>query len=183
MKTFLKLGLVLVIVSLSNASVDRFTLRSDWERRVTKPYQEEFFTDTTLNAGVSVISNNGFIDTVNSCWHDQVIPEETITTWVFAQPIVAYGAYWDLAGPGGPGANIQLYLNGTPVGSEISSTYSGGFFGVVSTSAFNQVLITAGSNAPPAWCEEYTMRNMVYVPEPATILVIGLGAMLMKKKR
>jgi hypothetical protein len=158
----------------SGASITVYTDRSAWESAVNYDFEEEFFTDTTLNPGVSVITDNGYIDNVNRWWWDQVIPVEqpggpTTTTWIFADAIIGYGGNWDPAGPGGPGTNIQLYLDGTPVSPEIPNSFAGNFFGVVSTVPFNQVLVSAGTY-PYGWCERYTLDNMVYaIPSTSAV--------------
>lgn len=155
-----------------------YTSRPDWETAVGS-YEEEFFTSTVLNPGVSVVSDAGYVDAVDGYWWDQLTDVADgfhTTTWTFAQPIVGYGGYWDLAGPGGPGMGIQLYLDGVPVGSEVSDESSGQFFGVTSSSPFNEVHLTVGTQE--GWAETYTMSNMVYspVPEPSTLALLGMGA-------
>ncbi|MFH1371694.1 MAG: hypothetical protein ABII09_10485 [Planctomycetota bacterium] len=180
-------------VSDVEASINTFAGRSVWEDAVNHNFEEEFFTDATLNPGISVVTNNGYVDVSGAegygagVWWDRVIPASdpagpATTTWTFADPIVGYGGNWNLAGPGGPGTNIQLYLDGMPVGSEIMNTYAGEFFGVVSTLAFNQVVVTAGSN-PGGWCETYTLDNMVYTPEPCTLSLLAFGGLALLRKR
>jgi parallel beta-helix repeat protein len=84
----------------------------------------------------------------------------TKTTWQFTPPIYAYGGNWNLAGPGGPGSAIEVYVNQTLVGI-IPNTYSGQFWGFVSTELFSNVLLQEGA-APSGWRESYEMDNMVY---------------------
>jgi hypothetical protein len=142
--------------------------RPGWEGAVVD-YEEEFFTDATLNPGVSVDSEYpGYIDTVNGVWWDRLVcPGEpggpTTTTWQFDPPIFAFGGNWDPGVPGGPGAAIAVSINGSwvPVG-EIPNNYTGQFWGFVSTELFSQVRLKAGSVCDGAWAETYEMDNMVY---------------------
>jgi len=144
------------------AAVSIYTDRPTWEGAVPT-YAEEFFTDAILNAGLSVVSDNGYVDTVKGVWWDrlEVANPRTTTTWSFTQAVNGYGANWDANIPGGPGSRIQLLLDGIPVGQEIPNTIQWGFWGVTSTTPFNQVRLEAGTD-PSGWCETYEMDNMVY---------------------
>jgi hypothetical protein len=175
---------ILIAAGSASATITVYTDRPSWESAVGA-YNEESFDDGVLDPGVSVISDNGkilpgvFVLGPDNVWWDQVIPVEeggpATTTWSFATPLVGFGAYWDLAGPGGPGKNLALFLNGTLVGTEIANTTQGGFFGVTSSVSFNSVLVTSGSES--GWCETYEMDDMVYapIPAPGAILLGSIG--------
>ncbi len=144
-----------------------YTSRSAWEAAAST-YQEEDFDDGVLDPGISVTTNNGVIKAGtgalgpdNVWWDRLVVPASgaTTTTWQFDTPLMGFGAYWDLAGPGGPGASIRMYLNGTLVGQEIHRSTGGSFWGVTN-GPFDTVLLTSGSTI--GWCETYEMDNMVY---------------------
>ena len=86
----------------------------------------------------------------------------TTTTWIFADPIYAFGGNWDLAGPGGPGSSIAVLINGSWVSVDtIPNTYTGEFWGFVSDEEFTQVLLQSGGD-PYGWAETYELDNMVY---------------------
>ena len=128
-------------------------------------YDEEFFIDATLNPGVSVVTNLGYVDTIKQVWWDRlVVPDEgeTTTTWQFATPLRGFGGYWNPGIPGGPGASIEVEIGGSwmTVG-EIPSSYTGQFWGFVTTTSFYKVRLSSGST-PGAWCETYELDNMVY---------------------
>ena len=121
------------IACSANAAITVYTDRSAWESAVGA-YDEEFFDDAILNPGVSVVTDNGLVQAgsgvlgPDGVWWDRVIPGEATTTWSFANPLVGFGAYWDLAGPGGPGTGIALTLDGELVGTEIVNSTQGCFF-------------------------------------------------------
>ena len=170
-----------------------------WQAAVGSYTTEDF--DGSLNTDWSVdstypgviqagsVSPEGVLGPDNVWWDRLVIPGYTeeepepdkywengsTTTFSFSTPIIGFGAYWDLAGPGGPGANIQMYLNGVPVGEEISNSTNGTFWGVTND-PFNTVLLTSGTPGS-AWCETYEMDNMVYsvIPAPGAILLGSIG--------
>lgn len=156
----------------TEASTPSITLyadnRPDWESAVGV-FEEECFTDATLNPGVSVVSEYpGYIDTAKGVWWDRLVcPADgmTTTTWHFATPIIGFGADWDPGVPGGPGANIAVAINGGWVAvGEVPATYTGQFWGFVSSEPFQAVRLSPGSRCDVAWCETYEMDNMVYAP-------------------
>jgi len=160
---------VLAVAPVVSATVTVYADdRPGWESAVGV-YQEEFFTDAELNPGVSVVSDNGYVNTTNGVWWDKLVcPESgmTNTTWQFAMSLYGFGGDWNLSGPGGPGANISVAIDGSwfSVG-EIPNTYADEFWGFVSSEPFSAVRLSNGSNCYPpgtAWCETYELDNMVY---------------------
>jgi len=169
MKRILMLCATAVFFVGSTHGATIYTDRSGWEAAVGA-YLEEDFDDYVLDSAITVVSDNGRMSPGSSAlgpdavWWDRLVcpsSGETTTTWLFATPIKAFGAYWDLAGPGGPGANIRMYLNGQLVGDEIVNSANGSFWGVVN-GPFDTILLKSGSNCAYASCETYEMDNMVY---------------------
>jgi hypothetical protein len=112
------------------------------------------------------------------------------TKFTFADPIRAFGADFNLLGPGGEGVGIQVAIDGMVLGQEILNTTGNanslvaagtGFFGFINPDLFTMVTLTAASQAsqtiPGADKETYSMDNVAFspVPEPSAVLVFGTG--------
>jgi len=150
-----------------------------WNNAVGGVYLTEDFNDTTLNPGLSVVSDLGHILVTQGLWWDQLnydlvnnVPT-TFTTWTFAVPIYAFGGTWDAGSSrvhwdqghshsiGGPGSNIEVLINGNWVSvGVIDNQYIDVFWGFVSDVPFTQVRLQA-YNAE-GWTERHTLENMVY---------------------
>jgi hypothetical protein len=142
------------------ASVNVFRDRSAWENAVGNAFYEEVFDDDLLPSGVSVVSDNGSINTGNGTWLDRV-NDSQVTTWQFATPLYGFGAEWDLVGPTG----IRLSVGGQPAPQEIPRGTKGEFFGIISDESFQDVLVAGGTQGNGN--ETYTMDNMVYSSTPS----------------
>lgn len=140
------------------ATVTVYTDRSAWEAAVGGPFSEETFDDASLNSGVSVVSDDGSVNTGDQRWDDRVVGSDT-TTWSFLGGITAFGANWN-NDHNGAGLGLQLTLDGTAVGSEIPAELEDEFWGVVADFSFTDVLVEAGTQGGSA--ETYLMDNLVY---------------------
>ena len=189
-------AIVLFAAGSASAVFTVYNNRPGWESAVGT-YAEEFFTDATLNPGVSVVSTYpGYIDTVKGVWWDKlVVPGQTYrqdvsgqdvpastTTWQFAAPIVGFGGNWDLANPEDPGAGIAVSVGGVLI-DKIPNTYAGEFWGFVSTDPFSSVLLKSGLDwyDNVMWAETYELDNMVYsapIPAPGAVLLGSIGVSL-----
>jgi len=171
---------IMLFAGTAGAAITVHTDLNSW-RSSLGGYDTETFNDTVLNPGVSVSTVEGMFS--GNMWSDRVIPGSATTTWTFSSQLNAWGAdFWDLAGPGGAGTGIQVYLDGVAAPAEIPNTMSSGFWGVTSTTAFSQVLLAAGTDES-GWAETYNMDNMSYstittVPAPGAMVLCGLGASL-----
>lgn len=163
----LMLSLVLVAPVLAASTV--YTDKSAWEA-AAGAYVTEDFSDATLNPGVSVISDQGYVtgglwwDLVDDGdWFNNIGNETWTTTWTFAVPIVAWGGTFDAYNPGGPGSSIKVtYVDGTSaVVGYISQNTSDTFWGFVSDEAFTQVRLEDAEWLVEA-AETYEMDDMVY---------------------
>lgn len=173
------LGLGLVADATAAAVV--YTDKLSWETAIGGGATTEDFSDAILN-GFSV----SFIGTGHSApgqgvsggvLNDRLVIGSA-TNFSFSGPIFAFGANWDLT-PGGQGHGLKLFYDGNLVAQEIANSFSGGFFGVVSSTAFDNVIVNAGSS--PAVAETYRLDNLVFkapansVPEPSTLGLLGLS--------
>ena len=194
MRQLFVIGMFLVLIghgygSVAHAiSITVYTDRSNWESALSGNYTEEDFSDTTLNPGLSVVSDSGEVDTGNQVWWDRMSgsPNDWTTTFSFTPSILAFGGYWDLAGPGGPGQGIELTLpglSGVPLLS-VDHYFSGGFWGFISDTAFDDVTLQAWIQS--GWAETFELKKLVYsdsappptvdpIPEPTTFLLVGTG--------
>jgi hypothetical protein len=173
--TLVVVSFISVLAGTAGATIAVYTDLNSWRANLGS-YETETFNDGTLHYGITVSTGSGYI--TGNEWWDRVIPGQSTTTWSFPGQLNAWAAdFWDLAGPGGPGTGIQVYLDGVAVPSEIPNTTAGTFWGVTSDVPFSSVLVAAGTN-PYGWCETYTMDNMSFspvVPAPGAILLAGLG--------
>jgi len=175
---------VLFVAGTANATPTVYNDRTAWETAVGS-WTLENFDDGILNPDVSVASQFGGAIQAGTgalgpdkVYYDRVtVPTSGgyTTTWSFATPLYAFGADWDLSGPGGPGTNLQLYLNGVIVGEEILKSTAGTFWGLTN-GPFDTILIAVGT-ASGAWAETYEMDDMVYapIPAPGAILLGSIG--------
>lgn len=180
-----KVGLLLALVCVfglslqANAATTIYTDKASWEAAFFSVTTEDF-TDSALNAGVSVVSDAGSV--TGGIWSDRLVPSGDSTTFSFASAIFGFGGDWDLAGPAGQGTGITLTLTLLAGGTEVLTTEiprstAGTFWGFVSDVAFTDVLLTAGTQSGVA--ETFHLDNMVYsaspVPVPAAVWLFGSG--------
>lgn len=167
----LVLALALAAPALAAATV--YTDKSAWEAEVGT-WATENFSDTTLNPGVSVVTDMGYV--IGGLWWDRVDdgdwPSNTggevwNTTWTFADPIYAWGGTFDAYTPGGPGSSINVtYIDGTSaVVGTIPNTTQDTFWGFVSDEPFIQVHLEDAALLANA-TETYEMDDMVYSWSP-----------------
>ncbi len=98
-----------------------------------------------------------------------------MTTWSFTPQITAYGGNWDLAGGGGSGNSLGVYVDNLTNPVEfIPSSYNGGFWGFTSDTPFSKVLLKGGTGTNQ---QTYQLDNMVYspVPLPGTLGLLSSG--------
>jgi len=148
----------------------------------------EDFNDTTLLPGLSIVGSAVSIDgtSPNKMW-DRIVSQTT--TFNLPSAGFSFGGDWDLAGPGGQGFGLKMTLvNGGSytIPTEIPASIGGGFWGVVSDTAFSKVEITKGTQNPPnAWAETYTLEDLRFqqAPEPASLLLCAFGAAFLATRR
>ena len=193
MRQLFVIGMFLVLIghgygSVAHAiSITVYTDRSNWESALSGNYTEEDFSDTNLNPGLSITGDVGLVSPSAQAWWDRVTRAGGETsTFSFSPSILAFGGYWDLAGQRGPGQGIELTLpglSGVPLLS-VDHYFSGGFWGFISDTAFDDVTLQAWIQR--GWAETFELKKLVYsdsappptvdpIPEPTTFLLVGTG--------
>lgn len=169
-----------VLCSTANASFITFTDRGLWEAAVSGSFSEETFSSaSTTGFSIEEVGSGHSTGISGGVYHDRTVLDDTYTNYHFTSLINAFGANWDLA-PGGAGQGLQLFAGGQLIPTQIANTYTGGFFGIVSTTAFNLVSVHSGSYSGSA--ETHDVDNVVFasaVPEPESyaLMLAGLGLM------
>lgn len=169
-----------VLTSTANASFITFTDRALWEAAVSGSFSEETFSSaSTTGFSIEEVGSGHAAGISDGVYHDRTVADDTYTNYHFSSLINAFGANWDLA-PGGAGQGLQLFAGGTLITPQIANTYTGGFFGLVSTTAFNLVSVHSGSYS--GFAETHDVDNVVFassVPEPESyaLMLAGLGLM------
>lgn len=194
MRTALKLALVFSLVFAAcptrlQADVTFYTNPIAWAAAVGWVYQVENFNDPMLIPGMTINGPNvqpiPYYETGwTNAFYGQSVMRDTIndvagpTVFTFAIPIYAFGGYFDLAGPTGPGTGIKVWVSASPMSplsEQIPNTTHGSFWGFVSTTGFSSVAFTEGSASGSV--ETYDLENLhvAPVPEPSTFGLIGAG--------
>ncbi len=169
-----------VLSSAANASYITFTDRLAWEAAVGGTFSEETFSSgSTTGFTINEVGSGHSTGISGGVYHDRTVLDTAYTNYNFNSLITAFGANWDLT-PGGAGQGLQLYIGNELVAPQIANTYTGGFFGVVSTTAFSFVSVHSGSFSGSA--ETHDVDNLVFtsaVPEPESyaLMLAGLGLM------
>jgi hypothetical protein len=171
-----------VLSSTANASFITFTDRAQWELAVAGTFSEETFSSgSTTGFSIEQIGSGHSTGISGGVYHDRTVLDNTYTNYHFNSLVNAFGANWDLR-PGGAGQGLQLFAGGQLITPQIANTYTGGFFGLVSTTAFNLVSVHSGNYSGSA--ETHDVDNVVFasvssVPEPESyaLTLAGLGLM------
>lgn len=167
-----------VLSSTANAAYVTYTDRGLWEAAVGGTFAEESFSSaTTTGFTIEEVGAGHSTGISGGIYHDRTVLDSAYTNYHFSSLINAFGANWDLS-PGSAGQGLQLYIGNEMVNPQIANTYTGGFFGIVSTTAFNLVSVHSGSYDGIA--ETHNVDNVVFtsaVPEPESLalMLAGLG--------
>lgn len=178
-KSLVIAGVAAVVLSpTANASFITFTDRAAWETAVNGTFSQETF-DSASPTGFTIeqVGSGHSIGISDGVLYDRTVLDTTYSDYHFDTLINAFGANWDLR-PGDAGQGLQLFAGGNIITPEIANDYSGGFFGLVSTTAFNLVSVHSGSYS--GFAETYGVDNVVFalaVPEPESyiLMLAGLG--------
>ncbi len=165
-------GVMLLPVFSAQAVPVIYTSYGDYLAAIGTPRVENF-EDTTLQPGLTVVTSVGYI--ANGVWNDRLTPGGDTTTWYQTGGFTAWGGFFDLFNPGGPGTGILITADGQVIG-QIDNSYAGQFWGfTLEGLPFNSVLMSAGNQSGVA--ETYFSVDLEYkaTPEPATLMLFGIG--------
>ena len=171
-----------VLASNAHASFVTYTDRAAWEAAVSGSFSEETFSSLSPTGfSIEQVGSGHSTGIGGGVFHDRVVLDTSYTNYHFSSMINAFGANWDLA-PGGAGQGLSLFAGASLITPQIANTYTGGFFGIVSTTAFNTVSVHAGSfggNAETHDVDNLVFHNVSAVPEPESyaLMLAGLGLM------
>ena len=184
-----------VLSSAAHASITVYTNFAEWELAVGRgSFMTETFDSSSptgfsideVGSGHTTYDSYGDIEFSSGIragvYNDRTVRDTTYTNYNFNSMINAFGADWNLA-PEGAGQGLQLYVGGQMVSREISNSYNGGFFGIVSTTAFDQVSVHSGSvlleDAETHAVDNFVFGTVSAVPEPESyaLMLAGLGLM------
>lgn len=174
-------ALVAASAGTASAQFTVYTNRTAFETALGSFYVDDFNTGSISTVGATVASSVGSFG--SGVWNDRVVRGGAQTTWSFVGGTAGFGGEWDLT-PGGAGQGIEFTVNWLAGGSatlatEIPNTYSGQFFGFITTGAMMDVIVNGGTQGGSA--ETHNFDNMTTgtstVPEPSTyaLMAVGLG--------
>lgn len=138
----------------------------------------ENFEDTTLVPGLSITEVGGAGTIALGVYQNYVqasVPSYQIFT--FAPGMMGFGGWFDLAGPSGPGSELDVYINdNSQFVFTIPRTAAGQFYGFATDAPFTQVLLQDHQN-PLGVRETYEIVDLAVaaVPVPAPLLLLGSG--------
>jgi hypothetical protein len=112
-------------------------------------------------------------------YYQNVVDDATNSYQVvgYAKGMHGFGGWFDLAGPGGPGSSIDVFISGYGVVGTIPSSYAGQFWGVFSDTVFTSVTLQDAMLISGAQ-ETYQMVDMAICPQvpiPPSAFLLGSG--------
>jgi hypothetical protein len=138
----------------------------------------ENFEDTTLIPGLSITEVGGAGLIALGVYQNTVDADvPRYQTFNYSPGMYGFGAWFDLAGPGGPGSEIDVYINdNNQFVMTIPRTAAGEFYGFFSDMAFLGVRLEDHQN-PLGVQETYALVDLVVcpIPLPPSAFLLGTG--------
>jgi len=143
---------------------------SDFTALFPSPLVENF-EDATLLPGLK-ITEVGYPGVIQNGVYQNIVDDATVPpsyqTFGYASGMKAFGAWLDLANPGGPGSSIDIYADGVFV-MNVPNTAAGQFYGFYSPDAiFTKVAFLDAGTILGAQ-ETYQAVDLALVPAPVPI--------------
>jgi hypothetical protein len=194
MKFYISIVLsTLIIATPAQAvSVKIFTDKDAWAKALKSTITSEDFADGSFIKGLSIKANSTDPKDLSHVYSisggkmlDRVTTKHS-TTIDYSSKLLGFGGNFDLS-LNQPGMGIQLVLSGDTfsnfsVPTQISKYATGGFFGLVSDTAFSSLKLIAGTQGTASVNgEQYSLDNLTLatatapVPEPETYALMGMG--------
>ena len=127
----------------------------------------ENFEDATLATGLSITEVGGAGVIGLGVYQNRVdISKPRYQIFNYSTKMYGFGGWFDLAGPGGPGSEIDVYINDSnEFVMTIPRTATGEFYGFVSDVPFTGVLLK-DHNDPLGLQESYAIIDLAILPAP-----------------
>jgi hypothetical protein len=189
-KLFLAFLIVLISFNLASAATTYYTNKASFNAAISGLSFESFegqysegalltFPGFTVEetGGINYITNylsnayfNSVTDGSNAIWYDD--NDNSISTFAFNSSIKAFGVDITLAETQSltVGGGLNYYFS-----SITANTPQ--FFGAISDNNFSQVTFAAGGGPEVGFDALYYGSGTTSVPEPTTLLLVGLGLM------
>ncbi len=185
MKKIVVLSMVLLLMGfVAAASAANFTFYTslseppaDFLSYCPTPVAENF-EDAVFVPGFSITEVGGAGSLVASSVYQNIVDAGTPRTQTFnyAPGMTAFGGWFDLAKPGGPGVGIDVYVADTNTFvATLPNTFSGQFWAFSSDTSFTGVKFVAGSGSGSQETYQIVDAYVCPVPVPNTLLFLGSG--------
>jgi hypothetical protein len=175
------LMLMLGFVPAANATFSTYSSQAAFIA-AAGPVLTENFDDATLVPGLSITEVNG-AGSIHDGVYENIVNASynRYQVYNFAGGMTAFGAWLDLYNPGGPGSEIDIYIDDTDtyIGT-IPSSSNGDFFGFVNSYVFYGVRFQDAQFSQLGGIQE-TYYNVdlslapAPVPIPAALFLLGPG--------
>jgi len=192
MKKITLLALVLLLVGLvagvkaadyfTVGSIDDFNFYNEEVYKTGQAIVENFNNDKINTPGLTITEVGG-AGTFKLGYYENIVdkdvnlPAGRYQVYNYAGGMNGFGGWFDLAGPGGPGSSIDVYVGATFVGN-IPNTYAGQFWGFFSNiGPFTSVTFVEGPGSAQETYQVVDLAICPAVPVPASLLLLGSGVL------
>jgi hypothetical protein len=136
----------------------------------------ENFEDNNLVPGLTITEVNG-AGSIQYGGYTNIVDKDTGRYQIFNfDSLYGFGGWFDLAGPGGSGSSIDVYIDDTNTYvMTIPNTAAGEFYGFFSTDPFTSVRFEEGNSSGIQETYFTVDLAMCPVPLPPALLLMGSG--------